>query len=278
MKKFIIFFFAFLTLVLSCGRSNNSNIMYVFKGEVVSVSDFKGKYTLWRRRNGLDDSKEMRRNYLMHELSDKLLFEAGMKEGVDNIAEVSQKIENFKRRTIIDYMQKKTKKELFSIDDQTVRKYYLDNKDQFYREKLYRIYAIRTYSKKSANAILEQLRNGASIRMLSARFSNDDNLSRNNGDWGLFSEDVMDELWKKDVLSSLPGEILGPYLDSENFYTIMEIAGYAYKRHLSFLRTYPLIIEKLVNSQDKEKWNSYQNTMISEYGAKINLNNLNWEQ
>ena len=169
MKKFILFFFVFLTLLLSCGRSNNSNIMYVFKGEVVSVSDFKGKYTLWRRRNGLDDSMEMRRNYLMHELSDKLLFEAGMKEGVDNIAEVAQKIDNFKRRTIIDYMQKKTKKELFSIDDQTVRKYYLENKDQFYREKLYRIYAIRTFSKKSATAILEQLRNGASIRMLSAR-------------------------------------------------------------------------------------------------------------
>jgi len=277
MKRVTAFFFVFIALVFSCGRNNDSNIMYVFKGEVVSVSDFKGKYTLWLRRNGLDDSKEMRSNYLMRELSDKLLYEAGMKEGIVKIAEVSQKINDFKRRTVIDYMRKKTKKELFSIDDETVRKYYLEHKEMFYREKLYRLYAIRTLSKKSANAILEQLRSGASIRMLSARFSDDDSLSRNNGDWGLFSQDVMDDLWKKDVLSSLPGEILGPYLDSDNFYTIIEIAGYAYKRNLSFLRSYPLIIEKLVNSQGQEKWNSYQNTMIREYGAKINLNNLNWE-
>ncbi len=276
MKRLILLILVLIT-VLSCGRNNDSNIMYVFKGEVVSVSDFKGKYTLWLRRNGLDDSKEMRENYLMRELSDKLLYEAGMKEGVENIPEIANKITDFKRKNVIDYMRRKTKKELFSIDDETVKKYYLKHKDEFHRDKLHRLYAIRTYSKKSATAILEQLRNGASIRMLSARFSDDDTLSRNNGDWGLFSEDVMDELWKKDVLSSLPGEILGPYLDSDNFYTIIEVAGYAYKRHLSFLRAYPLIIEKLVNSQDKEKWNSYQNTMISEYGAKINLNNLDWE-
>ena len=277
MERVTAFFLVLAAFMISCGRNNDSNIMYVFKGEVVSVSDFKGKYTLWLRRNGLDDSKEMRNNYLMRELSDRLLYEAGMKEGIDNSPEVANKINDFKRRTIIDHMRRKTKKELFSIDDETVRKYYLEHKDKFYREKLYRLYAIRTYSKKSAAAILEQLRSGASIRMLSARFSDDENLSRNNGDWGLFSEDVMDELWKKDVLSSLPGEIMGPYLDSDNFYTIMEVAGYAYKRHLSFLRAYPLIIEKLVNSQGKEKWNSYQNTMISEYGAKINLNNLDWE-
>ena len=276
MKRLILLILVLIT-VLSCGRNNDSNIMYVFKGEVVSVSDFKGKYTLWLRRNGLDDSKEMRENYLMRELSDKLLYEAGMKEGVENIPEIANKITDFKRKNVIDYMRRKTKKELFSIDDETVKKYYLKHKDEFHRDKLHRLYAIRTYSKKSATDILEQLRNGASIRMLSARFSDDDTLSRNNGDWGLFSEDVMDELWKKDVLSSLPGEILGPYLDSDNFYTIIEVAGYAYKRHLSFLRAYPLIIEKLVNSQDKEKWNSYQNTMISEYGAKINLNNLDWE-
>ena len=276
MKRLILLILVLIT-VLSCGRNNDSNIMYVFKGEVVSVSDFKGKYTLWLRRNGLDDSKEMRENYLMRELSDKLLYEAGMKEGVENIPEIANKITDFKRKNVIDYMRRKTKKELFSIDDETVKKYYLKHKDEFHRDKLHRLYAIRTYSKKSATAILEQLRSGASIRMLSARFSDDDTLSRNNGDWGLFSEDVMDELWKKDVLSSLPGEILGPYLDSDNFYTIIEVAGYAYKRHLSFLRAYPLIIEKLVNSQDKEKWNSYQNTMISEYGAKINLNNLDWE-
>jgi peptidyl-prolyl cis-trans isomerase C len=269
--------FLVLAAMLSCTGNRDSNIMYVFKGEVVSVSDFKGKYTLWLRKNGLDDSKEMRKNYLMRELSDRLLYEAGMKEGIDNLPEVANKINDFKRKTIIDYMRRKTKKELFSIDDETVRKYYLAHKNLFYRQKLHRLYALRTYSKKSATSALEQLRNGASIRMLSARFSDDENLSRNNGDWGLFSEDVMDELWKKDVLSSLPGEILGPYLDSDNFYTIIEIAGYAYKRHLSFLRAYPLIIEKLVNSQGGEKWNIYQNTMISEYGAKINLNNLDWE-
>jgi hypothetical protein len=190
---------------------------------------------------------------------------------------VKNKIDEFRKKTIIEHMKKRTRKELYSIDDEIVRSFYLENKDLFLREKLHRLYAVRLSSKKTAEETASQLRSGNSIRLLSARFSTDENLSRNNGDWGLFSEDVMDELWKKDVLSALPGEILGPYLDSENYYTIIEIAGYAYKRHLSFNRAYPIIVEKLIATQGSGEWDRYRDTMIRDYGAKINLDNLNWE-
>ena len=150
-------------------------------------------------------------------------------------------------------------------------------RSKFFRDKLYRLYALRVSNKKIAEDIVSQLRKGASIKMLSARFSNDEALSRNNGDWGLFSEDVMDELWKNDVLSALPGEILGPYLDSDNFYTIIEIAGFAYKRQLSFNLAYPLIIEELIGLSGGEKWDRFRDVMIKEYGAKINIENLDWE-
>jgi hypothetical protein len=269
---------AFLSCTaLSCSKLNDDTIVYVFKGEITSISEFQSRYDLWLRKNGMTDSVEMRKNFLYGELSDKLLYETGIKDGVEYIPEVRNKIEDFKKKTIVEHMKKKTQKEIYSIDDETVRSYYLENKDLFLRDRLHRLYAVRVNNKKTAEDIAEQLRKGGSIRLLSARFSTDEALSRNNGDWGLFSEDVMDELWKKDILAALPGQILGPYLDSENYYTIIEIAGYAYKRHLSFNRAYPLIIEKLVNMQSSEKWENYRDTMIREYGAKINLDNLNWE-
>lgn len=264
-------------MVTSCNNIREEGILYVFKGEVVSVSDFKAKYNLWLRQNGVGDTNEMRKNYLYNELSEKLFYETGLKEGVENIPEVKIKIDNFRKKTIIEYMKKRTKTEVYSIDDESVRAFYLENKDSFYRDKLYRLYALRLNSKKMAEEITGQLRKGASIKMLSARFSNDETLSRNNGDWGLFSEDVMDELWKNDVLSAMPGEILGPYLDSENFYTIIEIAGFAYKRQLSFNLAYPLIIEELIGQSGTGKWDRYRDVMIKEYGAKINIENLAWE-
>lgn len=263
--------------ILSCSDLNDKGVVYVFKGEAVSVSDFKAKYTLWLRQNGLVDSEEMRGNYLFNELSELLLYETGLKEGIESIPEVKIKIDNFRKKTIIEYMKKKMRKEIYAIDNETVRAYYAENRDKFLRDKLYRLYAVRVSSKKSAEEIAEQLRKGASIRMLSTQFSKDEMLARNNGDWGLFSEEVMDELWKNDVLSGLPGEILGPYLDSDNFYTIIEIAGFAYKRHLSFNLAYPLIVEELVEEQGENKWDRYRDIMIKEYGAKINMESLNWE-
>ncbi|MGI6393466.1 MAG: peptidylprolyl isomerase [bacterium] len=271
-------FFIFMVLsILSCSDLNDKGVVYVFKGEAVSVSDFKAKYTLWLRQNGLVDSEEMRGNYLFNELSELLLYETGLKEGIESIPEVKIKIDNFRKKTIIEYMKKKMRKEIYAIDNETVRAYYAENRDKFLRDKLYRLYAVRVSSKKSAEEIAEQLRKGASIRMLSTQFSKDEMLARNNGDWGLFSEEVMDELWKNDVLSGLPGEILGPYLDSDNFYTIIEIAGFAYKRHLSFNLAYPLIVEELVEEQGENKWDRYRDIMIKEYGAKINMESLNWE-
>jgi len=264
-------------LFISCSKFNDENIVYVFKGDVTPISEFKSRYQIWLRKNGMTDSPEMRKNFLYGELSDKLLYETGLKEGVEYIPEIKNKIDDYKKNIIIEHMKKRTHKEIYSIDDEMVRSYYLENKDLFLRDRLHRLYAVRVNNKKTAEEIGDQLRKGGSIRLLSARFSTDENLSRNNGDWGLFSEDVMDELWKKDVLATLPGDILGPYLDSENYYTIIEIAGYAYKRHLSFNRAYPIIVEKLINTQSSEKWDNYRDMMIREYGAKINLENLNWE-
>ena len=111
----------------------------------------------------------------------------------------------------------------------------MENKDEFLRDKLYRLYAVRVTNRKNAEDIAQQLRSGGNIRILSSTLSNDEVLARNNGEWGLFSPDVMDESWKNDVLASFPGEILGPYLDSGNFYTIIRSASLTLTEALSWL-------------------------------------------
>jgi len=279
MIRFFRAFFIVISVVfvISCGKLKDDSVVYVFKGDVVLVSDFKLKYNLWLRQNNMSDSEEMRKNYLFRELSEKFLYEMGKSEGVEDIPEIRNKIDDFKRKTIVEYMSRRTKHEVYAIDDGAVRQYYIENKDKFLRDKLYRLYAVRVSNKKKADDIAQQLRSGANIRILSASLSDDEILARNNGEWGLFSPDVMGESWKDDVLASFPGEILGPYLDSENFYTIIEIAGFAYKRHLTFNLAYPLIVEELIAKYGTEKWDEYRDRMMTEYGAKINVENLWWK-
>ena len=151
MSRFTVVFFIFAAVfsLLSCSNFKDDSVMYVFKGDVVSVSDFKLKYSLWLRQNNMTDSGEMRKNYLFRELSEKFLYEMGKSEGVGDIPEIKNKIEDFKRKTIVEYMNKRTKREVYAIDDEAVRQYYIENKDMFLRDKLYRLYAVRVTNRKT---------------------------------------------------------------------------------------------------------------------------------
>ena len=133
-RFFYILAVILMFLSVSCGKLKDDSVVYVFKGDVVSVSDFKLKYNLWLRQNNMPDSEETRKNYLFRELSEKFLYEMGKSEGVGDIPEIKKKIEDFKRKTIVEYMNMKTKREIYAIDDEIVRQYYIENKDKFLRD------------------------------------------------------------------------------------------------------------------------------------------------
>ena len=87
----------------------------------------------------------------------------------------------------------------------------------------------------------------------------------------------MDKSWKKFALKAKLGDIIGPFLDSKGFYTILELSGFAYKREIGFRRAYPLIVDKLI-IQNEKKGVIFRNKLFKQYGISVDLKRLNWEK
>jgi peptidyl-prolyl cis-trans isomerase C len=273
-----------LVLFLICGCKNQRNdekVLFVFKGEKVLVSEFRHLYKRWLAQKNIDDSRETRESFMYNWIADEILHDKGVREGIEYLPEVALKLKEYKKQLIIEYMHKTVENDMYRLSEEDVRTYYHEHKSEFEREKLFRLTAVRLRDRVLADQIVSQIENGnssgMSLGMLSARYSDDEFLVDANGDWGLFSEDVMDPSWKNLVLNGKLGDLIGPVRDGDGFFCIIEISGYAYKRQLSYRRAYPLIIRKMVGKDGSRIMEEYRSTLIKHYGVKINTEYLSWE-
>ncbi len=275
--KYFIFFLS-LFLLLSCSNSKrDSSVIVSIKNNKIYEKTFKNNYYQWLSKKGLKDSKKLRKIFLYNFITNELLYDLGKKEGVEYLPDIIAKVKKYKKKLIIEKMQKKVHSEVYGISDKKIKEFYLKNRNMFFRDKFYRFYAIRIKSKKKMNKILRLLKeNPDKIQSLSTRFSDDKFLAENNGDFGLFSEDIMDKSWKKAALKAKLGDIIGPFLDSEGYYTILELSGFAYRREIGFRRAYPLIVDKII-SENEKKGEIFRSKLFKQYGISIDLKKLNWE-
>jgi len=204
-------------LLWACDRTEDRNIMYLFKGEVVTVTEFRHAYEEWLAAADRADSPEQRQNYLENRVIEEIFYHKGKLEGIEYLPDIKEKVEAYTRQLIVDKTRERIDRDLYPFGEESIKKYYAEHRDQFVRDKLYRLYAIRTKKKERAFEAYELLvKQGSSIRLLSARYSDDKRLVNMNGDWGLFSDDVMDDSWKTAVLQKRVGDLIGPVRDSEN--------------------------------------------------------------
>lgn len=264
-------------VLMACSRVEDRNIIYLFKGEATTLAEFRRDYENWLAQSGRADSRELRRGYLENRVMEELLYRKGMLEGVEYLPDVRERINDYRRRIVIEKTRDMVDRGLYPIDDEEIKNYYVEHRDEFVRDRLYRLYAVRTKKKERAVEAYDLLATqGASVRLLSARYSDDKRLADMNGDWGLFSEDVMDDNWREEVTGKRIGDIVGPVRDGENYWTVIEIAGFAYKREIPLERAYPLILRKLRERVGDEDRRAHREKLLREYGVRINENNLDW--
>ncbi|MFO7734873.1 MAG: peptidyl-prolyl cis-trans isomerase [bacterium] len=276
---FIIISAVFLFQTACDAPGKSDNIVFIFKDKIVTVPKFREQYEMWLNQKSVENSENAKKIFLYNWLYREILYDTGLREGVEYFPEVEEKLRKYKKKLVIEHMKKKIHSEIYSLTDRKIREYYMENRDKFVRKKLYRLSAVRVRDRDDAYRIKKQLVDRRNeLRMFSARFSDDIELAENNGDWGLFSPDIMDGAWKNDVMNARLGDLLGPFYDSDGYYTIVEISGYAYDRPLSFKRAYPLIIDHMIDDRGRDKIEKFKDNIVKKYGVKINLDNLNWEQ
>ncbi len=193
-------------------------------GKVITTEDFKNEVDrLPPYLKPMVQSNEGRKELLDSMIVRQILLEQAKKDGVDKSKEVSDRLDDLRKRLIVEtYLKKKVEAEA-KVTDEEMKKFYDDNKDKFKTGDQVRASHILVKTEKEAQDILAQLKKGGSFEDLAKKFSGDSSAAK-GGDLGWFPKGAMVPEFDKVAFSLKQGELSG--VVKTNFgYHIIKVTG-----------------------------------------------------
>ncbi|QWV93522.1 peptidylprolyl isomerase [Geomonas oryzisoli] len=138
----------------------------------------------------------------------ELILQQAAKDGIDKSPEVAAKLEDLKKRVIVEAFLKKKIEETAKVSDAEMQDYYNKNKDKFKSDAQVRASHILVKSEAQAKEIEKQLKAGASFEEL-AKKNSIDGAAPKGGDLGWFSKGSMIPDFEKVVFGLKDGETSG---------------------------------------------------------------------
>jgi peptidyl-prolyl cis-trans isomerase C len=178
-------------------------------GAVITVEDFKTEVdNLPPYLKPMAQTPEGKKELLDSMIVRELVLEQAKKDGVDKSKEVVARMEDLKKRVVVEAFLKKKIEQEVKISDADMKKFYDQNKDKFKTTEQVRASHILVKTEKDAQDILAQLKKGASFEELAKKNSTDATAAK-GGDLGWFSKGSMVPEFEKTVFSLKEGELSG---------------------------------------------------------------------
>ena len=194
---------------------NGSNITTAdFNRELKNLPDY-----LKAMANTPEGRKEMLDTMVVREL----ILQQATKDGLDKGPEIEEKLQDLKKRLIVEsYLKKKVESES-QISDADVQKFYEQNKDKFKTGEQVRASHILVKTEKEAKDILAKIKAGGNFEELAKKYSTDSSAAK-GGDLGWFGKGSMVPVFEKAVLALKEGQISG-IVKSDFGYHIIKLTG-----------------------------------------------------
>lgn len=193
-------------------------------GNTITTDDFKAEIDkLPPYLKPMVQSEEGKKELLDSMIVRQIILEQAKKDGVDKDKEVSDRMEDLRKRLIVEtYLKKKVEKEA-QISDEEMKKFYDENKDKFKAGDQVKASHILVKTEKEASDILAQLKGGAKFEDLAKKFSTDSTASK-GGDLGWFPKGAMVPEFDKVAFSLKEGEMSGIVKTQFGFH-IIKVTG-----------------------------------------------------
>lgn len=133
-----------------------------------------------------DGKKEMLETMIIREL----ILQEASKDGIENTPAVKEKLEELKKRLVVEAYLKKKVEEQAKVSDEDLKKFYDQNKDKFKTGDQVKASHILVKSEKEAKDVLAQLKAGGNFEELAKKLSTDGAAAK-GGDLGWFSKGSM---------------------------------------------------------------------------------------
>ena len=169
------------------------------------------------------DSPQGRKEMLDTMVIRELILQKASKDGLDKGAELQEKLQELKKRLIVEtYLKKKVETEA-QVSDADLKKFYDQNIDKFKAGEQIHASHILVKSEADAKNILAQLKAGGNFEEL-AKKNSVDSSSAKGGDLGWFGKGAMVPVFEKAALALKEGQI-SDVVKSDFGYHIIKLTG-----------------------------------------------------
>lgn len=169
------------------------------------------------------DSAEGKKEMLETMIIRELILQDAAKDGIENTPAVKEKMEELRKRLVVEAYLKKKVEEQSQVSDDEMKKFYEQNKDKFKTADQVRASHILVKSEKEANDVLAQLKAGANFEELAKKLSTDGAAAK-GGDLGWFSKGSMIPEFEKVAFAMKEGTTSGVVKTKFGFHVI-KLAG-----------------------------------------------------
>jgi peptidyl-prolyl cis-trans isomerase C len=193
-------------------------------GGVITTADFKKEVeTLPPYLRPMAETPEGKKELLDTMIIREIILQQAQKDGLDKSPEVADKLEELKKRVIVEAFLKKKVEAQTAITDADLQKFYDQNKDKLKTGEQVRASHILVKSETEAQDILGQIKKGGNFEQLASKYSIDAAKTK-GGDLGWFGKGSMIPEFEKVAFGMKEGEISG-IVKTQFGYHIIKLTG-----------------------------------------------------
>lgn len=193
-------------------------------GKTITTGDFTRELkNLPDYLKAMADTPQGRKEMLDTMVIRELILQQAAKDGTDKGPEIEEKLQELKKRLIVESFLKKKVESDAQISEADLKKFYDQNVDKFKTGEQIRASHILVKTEKEAKDILAQIKAGGKFEDLAKKSSVDSSAAK-GGDLGWFGKGTMVPAFEKAVLSLKEGQI-SDVVKSDFGYHIIKLTG-----------------------------------------------------
>lgn len=250
------------------GGGSKGAVLAEVNGAKITDADFyKELETLPPYLKPMTETPEGKKEMLDTMVVRELILQQAEKDGVDKSPQVAQKLEELKKRVVVEAFLKKKVEEMAKVSDDDLKAYYEKNKEKFKTGDQIRASHILVKSADEAKAVQKDLQGGADFAAEAKKHSID-GAAQKGGDLGWFGKGSMLPDFENVAFSLKEGQTSG-IVQTKFGYHIIKLTGKRGAGARSFEEVKDQLKQALLPEKQQEAFKKLKEEMKK--GAKLNV-------
>lgn len=206
------------------GEKKEGKVLAEVNSGSITTGDFDRELkNLPEYLKAMADTPQGRKEMLDTMIIRELILQQAAKDGLDKGPEIEEKLQDLRKRLIVESFLKKKVEVESKVSDEDMKKFYEQNKDKFKSGEQIKASHILVKTEKEAKDLLDKLKSGGNFEEL-AKKNSVDSSSAKGGDLGWFGKGSMVPAFEKAALALKEGQI-SDIVKSDFGFHIIKLTG-----------------------------------------------------